>query len=200
MELVILHGLGQDSNSWNEVKEELENINPIIPNLFKIKDKISYDNVYKNLEKILEDKVEIILCGLSLGGVLALNYAYNHPDKLRKLILIGIPYIIPQELIDKQNDMFNQMPGEAFNGLGLNKADFINLVNTTFDVDIPKWVKGISCKTIVACGDNDIANLDSCKIVNRKIEESKFVLINNSGHMVNSDKPKETALLIKDNI
>ena len=35
MELVILHGLGQDSNSWNEVKEELENINPIIPNLFK---------------------------------------------------------------------------------------------------------------------------------------------------------------------
>ena len=85
MELVILHGLGQDSNSWNEVKEELENINPIIPNLFKINDKISYDNVYKNLEKILEDKVEIILCGLSLGGVLALNYAYNHPDKLRKL-------------------------------------------------------------------------------------------------------------------
>ena len=56
-----------------------------------------------------------------MGGVLALNYAYNHPDKLRKRILIGIPYIIPQELIDKQNDMFNQMTDEAFNGLGLNK-------------------------------------------------------------------------------
>jgi hypothetical protein len=27
MELVILHGLGQDSNSWNEVKEELDNLN-----------------------------------------------------------------------------------------------------------------------------------------------------------------------------
>ena len=96
--------------------------------------------------------------------------------------------------------MFNQMPDEAFNGLGLNKDDFINLVNTTFDVDIPKLVKGISCKTLVACGDNDIANLESSKIVNSKIEGSKFVLINNSGHIVNSDNPKETALLINDNI
>lgn len=32
------------------------------------------------------------------------------------------------------------------------------------------------------------------------INGSKLVLINNSGHIVNSDNPKETALLIKDNI
>ena len=44
------------------------------------------------------------------------------------------------------------------------------------------------------------ANLENCKIVNTKIEGSKFVLINNSSHIVNIDNPKETALLIKDNI
>ena len=60
--------------------------------------------------------------------------------------------------------------------------------------------KDISCKTKVACGDNDIANLESCKIVDSKIEGSKFVLIKNLNHIVNVDNPKETALLIKNNI
>lgn len=35
-------------------------------------------------------------CGLSLGGVLALNYAIERPDKVKSLVLIATPYMIPK--------------------------------------------------------------------------------------------------------
>ena len=48
------------------------------------------------------DKVndEIVLCGLSLGAVLALNYAIDHPDKVKSLVLIAAQYKMPQKIIE----------------------------------------------------------------------------------------------------
>ena len=36
-----------------------------------------------------EIEEDICLCGLSLGGVLALNYAIEHPGKIKVLVLIA---------------------------------------------------------------------------------------------------------------
>ena len=36
------------------------------------------------------------LCGLSLGGILALNYALDFPEKVKTLVLIGTPHKIPK--------------------------------------------------------------------------------------------------------
>lgn len=36
--------------------------------------------------------VKIDLCGLSHGGVLALNYACVHPEKVHSLVLIATQY------------------------------------------------------------------------------------------------------------
>ena len=41
---------------------------------------------------------EIVLCGLSLGAVLALNYAIDHPDKVEAIVLIAAQYKMPRKL------------------------------------------------------------------------------------------------------
>ena len=42
------------------------------------------------------------LVGLSLGGLLALNYAVQHPAQINSLVLIGTPYEIPKRLLKLQ--------------------------------------------------------------------------------------------------
>lgn len=88
------------------------------------------------------------------------------------------------------------MPEEAFMGLGMKKNDFINLVNTTYDVDIPSNVNEIKCKTLIVCGENDAINLDSSKIIHNIIQNSELSIVNNAGHTVNTDNPDELSKVL----
>ena len=103
MKNILIHGLGQNDKSWNIVKEELEkfNIEVETPNLFDITktNLLNYDNMYQELVNYLngfDEKVNLV--GLSLGGILAIDYANNFKDKVNSLILIGTPYKIPKAL------------------------------------------------------------------------------------------------------
>ena len=53
---------------------------------------------------------KIDLCGLSLGGILALNYAIDYPNKVEKLVLIGTPYRVPKVMFSIQNIIFKFLP------------------------------------------------------------------------------------------
>ena len=87
--------------SWEEIKNKLEIKNAQVktPNLYKLLK--NYQSNYKNLYKVFEDYCnnlkdnELNLCGLS-GGVLAIDYAIKYPQKVKSLILIGVPYKIPK--------------------------------------------------------------------------------------------------------
>ena len=39
------------------------------------------------------------MCGLSLGGILALQYAIEHPEHIHALALIGTQYTMPKTLL-----------------------------------------------------------------------------------------------------
>ena len=49
-----------------------------------------YDTLYRTLETYCEQFEEPLnICGLSLGGILAMQYAIEHPEKMNSLVLIG---------------------------------------------------------------------------------------------------------------
>ena len=80
MKNILIHGLGQNEISWNKVEEELKNNNTKveIPSLYlMLKDITSdYDTLYKQFVNYCNGFDEKLnLCGLSLGGILALHYA-----------------------------------------------------------------------------------------------------------------------------
>ena len=96
MNNILIHGLSQDEKSWDKVKEYLReyNYNVICPNLFDLLKNYSYEynDLYDFFEKRINNcKDKVNLCGLSLGGILALDYAKKHPEKVNSLILIGVP-------------------------------------------------------------------------------------------------------------
>ncbi|MDY6128308.1 alpha/beta fold hydrolase [Anaerococcus vaginalis] len=194
MKNILIHGLDQDDKSWDKVKEYLReyNYNVICPNIFDLlkNDSYEYNNLYGTMEERINncnDKVN--LCGLSLGGILALDYAKNHPEEVNSLILIGVPYKIPKLLFSIQTFIFKLMPQSNFLRLGLKKDEFINLLRSMKDLNISDQLEQVTSRTLLLCGKEDKLNIKSSKLFNEKIKNSKFEIIKNSVHEINIDNP-----------
>lgn len=92
MKYLYLHGLGQKPDSWNRVIKETKvsesSVNLSLAGMLKGK-AVTYKELYSAFSGECDrENEEIVLCGLSLGAVLALNYAIDHPDKVKALVLI----------------------------------------------------------------------------------------------------------------
>lgn len=193
---ILIHGLGQNESSWDLVKGELEkkNIKVEVPNLFSlIKDKsFNYTALFQEFADYCNQfDGKLNLCGLSLGGILALQYAKEFPNKVHSLILIATPYQIPKFLFKIQNIIFHFMPKSIFKKMGVLKSDFISLVNSMSNLEIAKDLDKMECKTLILCGIKDKSNLESSKLLNEHITNSIFKTVSNSFHEVNVDQPIE---------
>ena len=200
---ILIHGLGQNETSWNLVETELKNNNIKVekPNLYSIikNEKINYTTMFQKFADYcnsFDDKLN--LCGLSLGGILALDYAKKFPDKVNSIILVGTPYKIPKILFKIQGIIFHLMPKATIEKIGCSKKDFISLVNSMSDLDIASKLDKVKCKTLILCGVKDNQNMESAKLLNKNIKGSSFRTIDNSSHEVNIDNPKELSNIIYD--
>ena len=98
MKSVFLHGLGQSASSWDKTLENMGgDLRAVCPELSGfMENETSYSALYRGFSEYCEKLGEKInLCGLSLGGVLALNYAAEHPENVNSLVLIGVQYKMP---------------------------------------------------------------------------------------------------------
>ena len=143
---ILVHGLGQTEQSWDKVIEELNksNIEVSNPNLFNLAKnyQINYENIYRTFADYCDSfKDKINLCGLSLGGILAIDYAIEHPEKINSIVLIGTPYEIPKKMLKLQNFIFKFIPKKTFDSMGISKNNFINLTNSMYNLDIKSKVK-----------------------------------------------------------
>ena len=200
---ILVHGLGQTEKSWDKIIEELDksNIKAENPNLFELAKnyEINYENIYRTFCDYCNSfKEKINLCGLSLGGLLSIDYAIEYPEKVNSIILVGTPYKIPKKMFKLQNFIFRFMPKSAFENIGIKKNDFINLTNSMADLDIKSKVDNIKCQTLILCGEKDNVNMESAKQLNRNIRASKLEIIKNAGHEVNTENPKELASIISE--
>jgi len=90
MKTVLLHGLGQTAQDWKEVVQQLSISDVDCPELFSsTEDEISYSQILGDLEqRYSEEKEPLRICGLSLGALLAIDFAIQHEEKVASLVLI----------------------------------------------------------------------------------------------------------------
>ena len=194
MEYIFIHGLGQNSSSWNETISNIKNNKkiscPELFSLFKEKDK-NYDNLYSSFVEYCNNiNNKLNLCGLSLGGILALNYAIDFPDKIESLVLIGTQYKIPKIIFNIQTSIFKLLPNSLFKNFGLHKKDVIQLANSMKNIDFSNKLEKIKCPVLIICGSKDNLNIKSAKYLYKNIENAKLKIIENTGHVVNEKNPK----------
>lgn len=162
MKIILLHGLGQTPLSWENTIKSMDKKQDILcPDLSnRLQEKaVCYANLYHALEEYCEQFSEPInLCGLSLGGILALQYGIEHTEKINSLALIAAQYTMPKKLLHFQNMVFQIMPASSFLKMGFRKRDFISLSKSMMNLDFQHDLGKIRCKTLVICGDKDRQN------------------------------------------
>ena len=202
MKNIFIHGLGQNSSSWDKMLSFLDKKDPYYcPDLFiLLKDKdVTYEMLYSVFSEYCNNLSEPLnLCGLSLGGILALNYTLDYPEKVNSLILIGIQYKASKILFKLQYYMNKITPESAFIKIGYKKDNFLKLLKSMKNLDFSKKIESISCKTLIICGKNDFLNIKAAKNLSINIHNAKLNIIENSGHMINIENPKKLSLVINE--
>ncbi len=194
MKSIYIHGLGQKADSWNEVTAHFDDsIQVDLPELVRDQS-AAYLALYSAFSKrcaILCNQEELVLVGLSLGGVMALHYAIDHPYKVKALVLIAAQYKMPKQLLKLQNLLFRFMPSSQFQETGFQKADFITLCSSMADLDFSHQLDQLTCPVLVVCGQKDKANQKASIELAKRLPNAHYVEIVNAGHEVNLEAPRE---------
>lgn len=199
---ILVHGSGHKATSWNTTISYMTNSENIVcPNLSSIlKGKeASYENLYSSFVKYCNDiDGQIHLCGLSLGGILALNFALDSPQKVKTLVLIGTPYKVPKVAFSFQNMIFRFLPKSIFETMAFDKKDTFALGNTMKNLDFRDRVKNVKCPTLILCGKKDSANIKSAHFLSQNIKGAELKIIENTGHVVSEENPKALANILNE--
>ena len=196
--VIFLHGLGQDSSSWNETFQfldfnEKESINIIDDTMMEP----SFSDLKKNVEAQLGPKQgPFILCGLSLGAVLAIAMSLDCPEKIAGLIVIAPQYKMPSLLLKFQNGLFKLMPESFFSQTGVSKEQMMSISSSMKGIDYSRRIYDIQCPVYIICGGRDWFNKRAARSLYRKLPQSKLFYVDGAGHEVNVDAPHELAKII----
>lgn len=200
MKILFLHGLGQTKDAWNQTIQAVrgkstECIELFVPNA---KNQTFYTMADRLEQKLIKEKEPIVLCGLSLGAVLALELYFRQPEKIKGLILIAPQYRMPTKIIDIQNIIFRLMPNKLFAKMRITKREMISVTSSMRQIDYRDKIKRINLPVYIVCGSKDRANKKAAVSLNNLLPLSKLFMINDAGHEVNIDKPKELARIINE--
>ena len=201
MQYVFIHGIGQCSSSWDKtISFMTKPVNAKCPDFSKLlkDEEFTYANLYRAFSNYCNNIPKPLnLCGLSLGGILALNYAIDNPARVHSLVLIGAQYKVPRMLLIIQNIILQFMPKSNFQKIGFNKKNSIRFVKSLTGLNFSDKLSVISCPTLILCGENDFANKKAVKNLADKMPGASFQLIENAAHEVNVDNPQVLALTLE---
>ena len=199
---IFVHGSGHKATSWEKTISYMTNNEDIVcPNLSSILEgkEASYENLYSSFVKYCNEfDGQIHLCGLSLGGILALNFALDFPQKVKTLVLIGTPYKVPKVAFSFQNIIFRFLPKSIFETMAFDKKNTFALGDTMKNLDFSDRVKNIKCPTLILCGKKDTANMKSADYLSQSIRSAELKIIENTGHVVNEENPKALADILNE--
>ena len=197
MNTVLIHGLGQGASAWDRTIAALPDKNVVAPDLSGFIGGGSWQELYSGFAAYLNTaEAPLCLCGLSLGAVLALNYAAENPGRIRSMLLIAPQFRMPKAALRFQSLLFRVMPERSFAETGLSRKQFIDLTLDMAKLDFTPVLGGISCPVITACGERDKTNSAAARRLAELLPAGEFTEIPNSGHEANIDAPEFTAQLI----
>lgn len=198
MKTIFLHGLGQTARDWQSVIAQASLQETDCPELFSLSKKsVIYSHLLEGLEERYADETQPFrICGLSLGALLALDYAIRHGDKIASLVLIGGQYKVPTFLIDVQNLIFRCMPSKTFENMGVAKQDVIRLSHSMRSLDFSSRLKEIICPVTIICGEKDRANLNASKKLKELLPHAELYVIPGAGHEINKYAAEAIAAIL----
>lgn len=195
--VILIHGSGHKADSWQKTISYLDHQEDILcPELSAILNgrEASFPNIRAAFAQYCAQAGgPVHLCGLSLGGILALDYALDHPENVKTLVLIGTPHKVPKFAFALQNVVFRLLPKSTFTSMAFDKKDTFALGNSMKNLDFSGRLGEVQCPTLILCGEKDGANLKSARFLAGHIPGAELQVLENTGHVVNEENPRALA-------
>lgn len=232
--LVFINSLGTDLRLWDKLIPHFAGYFPIIrydkrghglsdcpPGPYSIRDHSS------DLVALLDhlQVKDVILIGISVGGMIALDYAINNPDDVKAMVLsdtaakIGTAEFWNERVTAIQKNGLDNMAGAIlerwfapafseqypaeyrgyYNLLARTPVEgYIATCQALGDADLREAIKVIRAKTLVLCGAEDLGTPPS---VGRKLAtalpEARFEQIEEAAHLPCVEQPQVMAKKIE---
>jgi pimeloyl-ACP methyl ester carboxylesterase len=166
----------------------------------------------------------IVLVGLSLGGEVAIDFTLEHPQLVRKLILVdsslsGFHSTVDWNVYAKEQGLEkakqNWLNHEVFETTNLNLSAKNKLAKIIQRYSGWHWLNSdprqrptplaidridqIDCPTMITVGQKDLAYFHEISaLLENKIKNSQRIEIADTGHMVPLEKPHEFNQIVSD--
>ena len=197
METILLHGLGQAPDSFSITSLWLKGAH--IPSLRALMaGKADYPSLYQGFAHYCGGVAGPLgIAGVSLGGVLALDYALQNPGKVGALALIATPSQMPKKLLAVQDILFRLMPERMFAKSGFSKSETRALARSMRELDFSGRLGELKMPVLLVCGGKDEGNLKQMREMQKHIA-ADLVILEHAGHEVNLDEPERLGGLLRD--
>lgn len=223
--IVFIHGLGGNTNNWlyqrMEFKKTFHVLTLDLPGHGRSKEARSVPfNEYSAIIKQLMDQLglpDVIVCGISMGGKVALQFAKDYPDAARGLVLANTFACLDEEARENQKhlyrlikqpdgvdnwmkNMIGQMGldphsrlAKAFDaGIKENDLEFIyELAMELQEIDQCGDLKSIHSPALILHGVRDqFVPLRYAIGLQEGLPNATLKVIENSGHLPNVEQPR----------
>lgn len=206
--LLLLHGNGQNLYFFRKQIDYFKNKYRVIAIDSRGHGKSSLGDAPLTIELLardLRDMIEVLsldkvsILGFSDGGNVAMAFAISHPEKIKKLILVGVnlnpngiklPFLFLMQLGHVFCYGFRKMPW--FN----KQAQRLSLI-TEGPYIRSKGLSKITMPTLVLVGQRDLIHMSHIKHICRKLPKGQLKIIKKTGHLLLSRKPDEVNLIVE---
>jgi 3-oxoadipate enol-lactonase len=189
--LVLLHGLGTGPCGWQPQLEAFPNA--VAPRL---------DEAEKAMG---EREAPVDLCGLSLGALVALRFAGEHPDRVHRLVvcagfarlpvhlrvlqrgMAAVVGALPESRV--RNGLVSGVP-EAYRARALEEVDASTVAKAMRDGASFRLERLPPMATLVLCGERDRLNVKLSRRLAEALPDARFEVVPDAGHVANLDNPK----------
>ncbi|MGX7197444.1 alpha/beta fold hydrolase [Enterococcus olivae] len=199
---MFLHGLGQTAYAWQPVIDRLPTVDSLVFNLFdqETNEELTLETLSRSVsEKLSAIKEPYVLCGLSLGAILSLQYAIKGAAFLQGVILSAPQFETPPHgLLLLQNTVFRFLPKNFFANIGITKKQMLELMASLTSLDLRSVLSDLALPTMILCGEKDKPNLPAARELNLLIPHSKLEILPNGKHELNMEQPEAFATLTQE--
>lgn len=196
--LVLLHGLGQTPQAWQDQVTALpEGLRAAAPWLLGLKpnadDPFSLSDASRAVgsELIKHGAQKAHLCGLSVGAMVALQFAADAPEQVDRLVLCGAQVRPPKSVLWLQRQLIKATPAARLAQQGVRKDKVQQVMQIIADADFTDRLDQVGTPTLVLCGERDRANLPASRLIADRIPGAELVLIPGAGQAPNTERPDE---------
>lgn len=136
------------------------------------------------------------LVGLSLGAMVALQFAADHPGRLSSITLAAAQARPPRLVMAAQRLVMSAIPARFFARTGIAKERMLTVLAQVSRADLSSGLGAITAPALVLCGTRDRPNRAAARSIARAVPGAELHLIEGAGHRTHVENPRRFSELL----